>query len=82
MNEIAIDGQNAILVGSSADGHARSGIEARAPDIEAMSLAMERFADRELLAKLSDGAIRRREELAWRHTAAGYAELFRLVDSR
>ena len=45
MNEVVTDGVNGLLVPSHADGVARSGIEARRPDPEALTAAIERLAD-------------------------------------
>ncbi len=61
MNEVAADGLNAILVGSWPEGTAKSGIPAMTPDVDEMTAAIERIADDELRARLSEGAVEVRE---------------------
>ena len=76
MNEVVIDGMNGLLVPGVRDGNApRSGIAAYAPDIVALTAAIERIADDGLRAELAAGARRRREELSWDHTRADLGEL-------
>ena len=66
MNEVVIDGVNGLLVPGIPDGNApRSGIPAFAPDVPALSAAIERIADDGLRAELAAGARRRRDELSW-----------------
>jgi hypothetical protein len=76
MNEVVIDGANGLLVPGVRDGNApRSGIAAYAPDIVALTAAIERIADDGLRGELAAGARRRREELSWDHTRADLGEL-------
>ena len=76
MNEVVIDGVNGLLVPGVRDGNApRSGIAAYAPDIVALTAAIERIADDGLRAELASGARRRREELSWDRTRADLGEL-------
>ena len=76
MNEVVIDGMNGLLVPGVRDGNApRSGIAAYAPDIVALTAALERIADDGLRAELASGARRRRAELSWNHTRADLGEL-------
>jgi 1,2-diacylglycerol 3-alpha-glucosyltransferase len=71
MNEVVVDGVNGLLVPGVPDGRApRSGIPAFAPDVPALTAAIERIADPELRAELAAGARRRREELSWENTTA------------
>ena len=60
MNEVVVDGVNGILVPSLPDGTARSGIPAKRPDIGAMTGAIERIAEPDVLARLRNGAERSR----------------------
>ncbi len=75
MNEVVADGDNGLLVPSHPDGEARSGIPAKAPDIPAMTAAIERIGDPEVLAELRDGTIRSRERFRWETTVAALGEL-------
>ena len=76
MNEVVVDGVNGLLVPGVPDGRApRSGIPAFAPDVPALTAAIERIADPELRAELAAGARRRREELSWENTTADLAAL-------
>ena len=76
MNEVVIDGVNGLLVPGIPDGHApRSGIPAFAPDVPALSAAIERIAGDGLRAELAAGARRRRDELSWERTTADLAAL-------
>ncbi len=71
MNEVVVDGVNGLLVPGVPDGRApRSGIPAFAPDVPALTAAIERIADPGLRAELAAGARRRREELRWENTTA------------
>ena len=79
MNEVVIDGVNGLLVPGIEDGRApRSGIPAYAPEIGALSAAIERLADPGLRSELAAGARRRREELSWDRTVS---DLAALIDS-
>jgi 1,2-diacylglycerol 3-alpha-glucosyltransferase len=75
MNEVIADGANGLLVPSHPDGTARSGIPAKRPDVAAMAAAIERIAEPGLLAELSAGAVRSREDFRWEHTVGGLAGL-------
>jgi glycosyltransferase involved in cell wall biosynthesis len=76
MNEVVIDGVNGLLVPGIPDGRApRSGIPAFAPDVAALTAAIERIADPGLRAELAARARRRREELSWDVTTADLAAL-------
>ena len=76
MNEVIVDGVNGLLVPGVPDGHApRSGIPAFAPDVPALSAAIEQIADDGVRAELADGARRRRAELSWERTTADLAAL-------
>lgn len=76
MNEVVIDEVNGLLVPGVPDGKApRSGIPAFAPDVAALTAAIERIADDGLRSELAAGARRRRDELSWEHTTADLAEL-------
>ena len=71
MNEVVVDGVNGLLVPGVPDGRApRSGIPAFAPDVTALTAAIERVADPDLRAELAAGARRRRKELSWDKTTA------------
>jgi 1,2-diacylglycerol 3-alpha-glucosyltransferase len=76
MNEVAVDGLNALLVGSHEDGTARSGIPAMTPDVADMTGAIERIADDRLRAQLADGAAEMRERRSWSRTLEDLAKLF------
>jgi 1,2-diacylglycerol 3-alpha-glucosyltransferase len=78
MNEIVEDGVNGLLISSHPDGTTRSGLTAFAPDVDDMARALERIADDELRAKLSEGALRVREGLSWARTVE---DLGRLLDN-
>jgi len=76
MNEVIVNGVNGLLVPGVPDGHApRSGIPAFAPDVPALSAAIEQIADDGVRAELADGARRRRAELSWERTTADLAAL-------
>ena len=78
MNEVVLDGVNGILVPGIPDGRApRSGIPAYAPNLPALTAAIEALADDGLRAALAAGARRRREELSWERTTADLAALIR-----
>jgi len=75
MNEIVTDGLNGILIASHPDGTTRSGIEAKAPDVDDMARAIEAICDDALRAKLSEGAIEVRERLSWSRTVEDLGKL-------
>ncbi len=76
MNEVVSDCVNGLLVPGIPDGHApRSGIPAFAPDVPALSAAIEKIADDGHRAELAAGARRRRDELSWERTTDDLAAL-------
>jgi 1,2-diacylglycerol 3-alpha-glucosyltransferase len=79
MNEVIADGVNGLLVPSSPNGEASSGIPAVDVSPRDLRRAIERLADPQERARLTEGARRRRDELAWDRTVAGYAGLLELV---
>ena len=81
MNEITHHEENGLLVPSTPDGTARSGIPAHAFDTVAMAAAIDRLAeDDELRADLSAGAAALREgERAWENTVRGFDSLLELA---
>ena len=81
MNEITRHEENGLLVRSTPDGTARSGIPANAFDPAAMAAAIDRLAeDDDLRADLSAGAAALREgERAWENTVRGFGSLLELA---
>ena len=81
MNEITRDGENGLLVPSTPDGTARSGIPAHAFDPAAMAAAIDRLAEDDALRTgLSEGARALREgERAWEHTVRGFGSLLEMA---
>jgi glycosyltransferase involved in cell wall biosynthesis len=81
MNEITRDGENGLLVSSTPDGTARSGIAAHAFDPAAMAAAIDRLAeDGALRAALASGAADLRDgERAWKHTVRGFESLLEMA---
>jgi glycosyltransferase involved in cell wall biosynthesis len=76
MNEVVTDGLNGLLVPGVPDGTApRSGIRAYAPDVPALTAAIERIANPGLRAELAAGARRRREQLSWDKTVEDLSAL-------
>jgi len=75
MNEVVVDDVNGILVPSLPDGTARSGIPAKRPDGAALTAAIERLAEPDVLARLRDGAERSRADHGWERTVAALGEL-------
>ena len=75
MNEVIRDGDNGVLVPSSDDGRARSGIPARRPDIAAMTAAIERLAEPGTLTELRAGTERSRERFRWERTVEALKSL-------
>jgi 1,2-diacylglycerol 3-alpha-glucosyltransferase len=80
MNEVVVDGENGLLVGSRRRGRASSGIPARSPSVRGLADAMRRALDPELRAQLAEGARGCRERLSWDRTVADYAELIAALD--
>jgi 1,2-diacylglycerol 3-alpha-glucosyltransferase len=80
MNEVVLDGVNGRLVAARADGSARSGIPAWTPDVGELSAAIERLADDDERARLTEGARELRDgERSWTRTVEGYRELLERV---
>lgn len=79
MNEIVRDDQNGILVPDSQDGVAKSGIPSMAPDVAALTEAIERLADPGERNRLADGARESRAEWSWERTANEFCELVERV---
>jgi 1,2-diacylglycerol 3-alpha-glucosyltransferase len=75
MNEVVEDGLNGLLVRSHPDGETRSGLVAKTPDVDDLARAIERIADDELRARLSDGALQMRERLSWSRTVEDLGKL-------
>ncbi len=72
MNEAIHDGENGLLVGSTPNGTAKSGIPALDPDVGDLRRAIERLADDDLRAELAAGAIAVRErERPWAGDGGG-----------
>jgi 1,2-diacylglycerol 3-alpha-glucosyltransferase len=81
MNEITRHERNGLLVRSTPDGAARSGIPAHAFDPGGMAEAIDRLAeDDNLRADLTAGAVALREgERAWENTIRGFDALLELA---
>ena len=76
MNEAIHDGENGLLVASTPNGTARSGIPALDPDVGELRGAIERLADDALRSELAAGAARVRDtERSWSATVEGIGEL-------
>jgi glycosyltransferase involved in cell wall biosynthesis len=75
MNEVIADGESGILVPSHPDGEARSGIPARRPDVPALSAAIERLGDAEVLAELRESTELCRERFRWERTVEAVGDL-------
>jgi glycosyltransferase involved in cell wall biosynthesis len=80
MNEAIHEGVNGVLVTSTADGTARSGIPALDPDVGDLRAAIERLADDSVRAELAAGAVKVRDtERRWDDTVAGIGELLTIT---
>ena len=75
MNEVVEHEVNGLLVGSTQEGTAKSGIPAYNPDIRDLTAAIERVADDQLRARLAAGAVQTRMRLDWAHTIADIGSL-------
>lgn len=83
MNEAIQDGVNGLLVGSTPEGTAKSGIPALEPDVGDLARAIERLADDSLRAQLAAGAERVRDtERRWERTVEGIGELLQPAGNR
>ncbi len=79
MNEVVVDGQNGILTADSLDGTAKSGVPSMAPDVPALTAAIERLADAGERERLAEGARASRAEWSWERTANEFCELIERV---
>ena len=75
MSEVVRDGESGVLVPSSENGTARSGITAWDPDVPAMTAAIERLGDPAELERMREGVAAVREERDWSHTVEGYRKI-------
>lgn len=75
MNEVITDGADGLLVPSHPDGTARSGIPAKRPNAAALTAAIERIAEPEVLAALRAGAEAAQGCFRWEQTVAALGEL-------
>lgn len=76
MNEVVQDGRNGLLVpGKPSKQRPRSDIGSFDPDRRALSKAIERLRDPDVLAQLREGALDRRDELSWDRTIEALGEL-------
>jgi len=75
MDEMVLDGRSGILVPSTRNGEARSGIPAWDPDPGALTAAIERLGDRSEVNRMSEGVAELREQRRWELTVEGYAGL-------
>ncbi len=75
MSEMVLDGRSGILVGSIANGEARSGITAWDPDPAELTAAIERLADRSELMRMREGVAELREQRRWQLTVEGFERL-------
>ncbi len=75
MSEMVLDGRSGILVASTQNGTARSGIPAWDPDVPALAAAIERLGDRAELERLREGVAELAAERAWSRTVRDLATL-------
>ncbi len=75
MSEMVLDGTSGILVSSTQNGEARSGIPAWDPDPQELTAAIERLGERDELERMRAGVGKLAEQRAWRHTVEGLGEL-------
>ena len=75
MSELVLDGRSGILVPSSQNGEARSGIPAWDPDVPGLAAAIERLGDREELERMRAGVSELQRERDWSVTVAGLEKL-------
>ena len=75
MSEMVLDGRSGILVASTQNGTARSGIPAWDPDVAALTAAIERLGDRAELERMRAGVAELGAERAWSRTIADLAAL-------
>jgi 1,2-diacylglycerol 3-alpha-glucosyltransferase len=79
MNEVIRDGESGLLVRPVPDGEAKSGIPAYTVDPAELAGAIERLADPDLRAQLSQGAREARERWSWQRTTEDLRELLERV---
>jgi glycosyltransferase involved in cell wall biosynthesis len=80
MNEAIHDGVNGLLVASTENGTAKSGIPAVDPDVGDLRRAIEELADDSRRAELAAGAARVREsERPWSATVEGIGSMLKTV---
>ncbi len=75
MSEMVLDGRSGILVPSTQNGEARSGIPAWDPDVPALTAAIERLGDRSELELFREGVGELQAERAWSRTLDDLAAL-------
>lgn len=75
MNEWIRSEENGLLVRSYRVGFTESGIPVIEPDIDDLRTAIERLADPEFRASLSEGMRRTRKALDWNDTLSGFKRL-------
>jgi glycosyltransferase involved in cell wall biosynthesis len=75
MSEMVLDGRSGILVPSTQNGTARSGIPAWDPDVPALAAAIERLGDRAELERMRDGVAELAAERSWSRTVSDLAAL-------
>jgi glycosyltransferase involved in cell wall biosynthesis len=75
MSEMVLDGRSGILVPSTQNGTARSGIPAWDPDVPALAAAIARLGDRGELERMRKGVAELAAERAWSRTVGDLAAL-------
>ena len=75
MSEMVLDGRSGILVPSTQNGTARSGIPAWDPDVPALAAAIERLGDRDELKRMRAGVAELAAERSWSRTVSDLAAL-------
>jgi 1,2-diacylglycerol 3-alpha-glucosyltransferase len=79
MNELIRDGESGLLVRAVPDGEAKSGIPAFTIEPAELAAAIERLADPDLRAHLSQGAREARERWSWQRTTEDLRTLLERV---
>ena len=75
MSEMVLDGRSGILVPSTQNGTARSGIPAWDPEVPALAAAIERLGDRAELERMREGVAELAAERSWSRTVSDLAVL-------
>ena len=75
MSEMVLDGRSGILVPSTQNGTARSGIPAWDPEVPALAAAIERLGDRAELERMRSGVAELRAQRDWSRTVSDLAAL-------